>query len=337
MVKEKIILQRRKYILQRENIINSKYVGEEEDYEKFINFLEFIKLKDEIKTNVVYIKPNFMPYLHKRFLNYTSPFLINSLVGYLEDLNHSVFILESDVLYKEAFKNHSVKPIARRIGIKTKNVINLSQEETKLFLYKNKSLVVPKLLDREENQFYFINFPKMKNVANFGISCAVKNIYGCFPSLDKYIRYHQNWNVIKAIGGINHYLNPDIHIVDGIKAFDYYNEEFTKEYLDYHYPYGYLFSSKNPLAMDLLFCSLINLKIKVVEYLNEVKDIYTQNYRVFGDIPKNIPNFIKPSLATRIKWQRLIDCKLLKKGFIIKMMKKRANSEKYIFDKEIFS
>ena len=278
-----------------------------------------------------------MPYLHKRFLNYTSPDLINLLIEYLEDLNHTVYIVESDVLYKEAFKDHTVKKVARRIGIRTNNVINLTEEERIIFNYKKRELEVPKLLDRSKNDFYFINFPKMKNVANFGISCATKNIYGCFPSLDKYIKYHQNWNVSKAIGGINHFLIPDIHIVDGIKAFDYYNEEFTEKYLDYHYFYGYLFSAKNPLIIDLLFCSLIDLNPRIVGYLEEIRSLYASKYEVIGDLPPKMEGFIIPSLLTRIKWKKIIDSKLIKKPFIIKMMRKRANSEKYIFDKEIFS
>ncbi len=241
-------------------MIYSKKV--EEEKKSIFKFLDFINLKKYIDQERIYIKPNFMAFVHQEYLNYTSPLLINSICEYINDLGYTnLNIIESNVYYSNLFKNHNVDNIAKKIGINGKiNIINLSKQPTVDFLFKNRKLKVPKILDRNNNDFFLLNLPKFKALGQFGITCAIKNLYGCYPAFNKYDKYHRKWKVEEAIGAFHHFVKPDFTIIDGIEVQDCINQHLKEKLRNYSRHYGYLLASDNPYALDLLVCGLIKLK-----------------------------------------------------------------------------
>ncbi|MFX1489530.1 MAG: DUF362 domain-containing protein [Promethearchaeota archaeon] len=316
------------------SIIYSKKVQNES--ESIFKFLDYIKLDKRINQDQIYIKPNFMIFTHPEHLNYTSPLLINSVCEYIENLGYKDFkIIESEVYYSSVYKNHNVVNIAKKIGINPNfDVMNLSKQPTVDFIYDHRNLTVPKVLDRQDNNYFLLNLPKFKVLGHFCITCAIKNIYGCYSTYNKFDEFHRKWHVEKAIGAIHHFTKPDFTIIDGIETQDCPNQHLVEKKRNYCNFYGYLFASDNPYAIDLLICDIIDLNPKIVKYLDEVKDIYISDYTIEGDIPEKL-KFKLPRFYTRFYWRKIVDSKFWSKKFIENNIKRRC--EKYIFDKEIFS
>jgi len=315
------------------SVVYSKKV--KEDKESIFQFLDFINLESRIKQDKIYIKPNFMTFVHPEHLNYTSPLLINSVYEYIENWGYSdINIIESEVYYSNMFKMHNVVNIAKRIGINPKfNVINLSKQPTLDFFFQQRKLKVPKLLDRKFNDYFLLNLPKLKALGHFSITCAIKNLYGCYSTYNKYEEFHRKWRVEKAIGAFHHFTKPDFSIIDGIETQDCINQHLEEEMRNYSNYYGYLLASDNPYALDLLICDIINLNPKIVKYLDEIKDVYISDFIIEGEIPEKL-NFKRPNYFTRFFWRKIVDSNIWTKKFIEKNIKRRC--EKYIFDKEIF-
>jgi uncharacterized protein (DUF362 family) len=154
------------------------------------------------------------------------------------------------------FPKHNVENVASALRIEFCPVINLSNRSIWIYRFNDKNYEMSELL-KNPKKYYLINVPKFKNHPIFPFSCAVKNIYGCFPNPDKLTLYHADQDICESITAICSFLKPDFTLVDAVHCQDHVHDLLRYEDKGYFYDYGYLFCGKDPLAIDRMFEYLI--------------------------------------------------------------------------------
>lgn len=102
-----------------------------------------------------------------------------------------------------------------------------------------------------------IDFAKLKTHAMMGMSCAVKNMFGCIPGTTK-TEYHMRFPEEKAFANVmvdlNEYFKPTLYIVDAIDGMEGNGPTAgEKRHI------GVLLSSRKPYALDLVCAHLIGM------------------------------------------------------------------------------
>ncbi len=117
----------------------------------------------------------------------------------------------------------------------------------------------------------FINVPKLKLHPCVKVSCALKNIYGCIPSLAK-SRYHPH--LAEAIVGINKLMKPHLSLVDGVIV----QGKETRRL-------GLMMASTDPVAIDSAAATIIGAKAERVQAvaLASEEGVGRVNYSVEGE------------------------------------------------------
>ena len=130
-----------------------------------------------------------------------------------------------------------------------------------------------------------VSLPKMKTHGFTRITGAVKNQFGCIPGLRKaeyHVKMPDIFEFSKVLVDINNYLKPRLYIMDGIIAMEGNGprggEPKTMNVL--------LFSS-DPVALDTVFCDLIDLKPEFVPtmklgYESGLGTYLNQDIRIVG-------------------------------------------------------
>ena len=107
-----------------------------------------------------------------------------------------------------------------------------------------------------------INICKMKTHALERITGAVKNMYGCIHGLHKakgHTVYPNADSFARMLADLNLFLKPRLYIMDGIAAMEG-NGPTSGDPV----PMNVLLMSRDPVALDSVFCRLINLKPELV-------------------------------------------------------------------------
>ena len=115
-----------------------------------------------------------------------------------------------------------------------------------------------------------INFSKLKTHAMMGMSCAVKNMFGCIPGATK-PEYHLRFPNEEAFAGVmldlNEYFKPVLYVVDAIDGMEGNGPTAgDKRHI------GAVLSSKRPYALDLVCADLIGMGIFEVPTLLLAKE-----------------------------------------------------------------
>ena len=179
--------------------------------------LDLINYRFPNDVENIVIKPNMCYYWHYSTGQTTDPAFIVALISVLrEKINPDVkiSIVESDasaMKCKHAFKILGYDTLSKEYNV---NLVNLSQEEFDVVQSKvaNHSfpLMVPHVI---KNADLKINVPKLKySIRKLGITCAMKNLYGCNPYPKKY-KFHPRLG--EAIVAINKAMQFDLCILDG--------------------------------------------------------------------------------------------------------------------------
>ncbi len=107
-----------------------------------------------------------------------------------------------------------------------------------------------------------VNVCKMKTHALERITGAVKNMYGCIHGLHKakgHTVYPNADSFARMLADLNRFLKPRLYIMDGIVAMEG-NGPTSGDPV----PMNVLLMSRDPVALDSVFCRLINLKPELV-------------------------------------------------------------------------
>ncbi len=123
-----------------------------------------------------------------------------------------------------------------------------------------------------------IGFSKLKTHAMMGMSCAVKNMFGCIPGTTK-PDYHMRFPEEKAFANVmvdlNEFFKPVLYIVDAIDGMEGNGPTAgEKRHI------GAILASKRPYSLDMVCASMIGMGI------SDVQTLLVANERGLG--PKDI-------------------------------------------------
>lgn len=145
---------------------------------------------------------------------------------------------------------------------------------------------------------FIINMPKMKTHMMMGVSCAVKNMYGCIPGLQKaelHLRFPHKDNFAQMLVDMSLATAPSMNIVDGILAMEGDGPAGGTPKLC-----GVVLSSDDAFMLDLAVIKLLGFEYTEVPYLQRAverglcpKEYDLQDLQ--GDVLSPFVNYQKPS------------------------------------------
>jgi uncharacterized protein (DUF362 family) len=257
-----------------------------------LDSLNSIKYTFPQAKNIV-IKPNLCYYLDYSTGHTTAPQFIEALITLLRrqiSKNVNISLIESDasaMKCKHVFPLLGYDKIAREQNVK---LVNLAEEENEpINLSVNGSsysLLLPRLIKEADLR---INVPKIKYMNQIGISCAMKNIYGCNPIAQKY-KFHKL--LAETIVGLNKIMKFDLHILDGIII-----AGITPKKMNL------VMASQDPVAFDSIAARIAGINPKKVKSitLGQKEGVGKMKYNIQGaELDLFAKNYPKPSTRAKI-------------------------------------
>jgi uncharacterized protein (DUF362 family) len=221
--------------------------------------LDLINYKFPGNVKNVVIKPNMCYYLHPSRGETTDPAFIGALVNVLRQMIESdvnISIVESDasaMKCKHVFKFLGYDTLAKKYNV---DLINLSEEQFEDVEAKAGNcsfhLTIPRII---QNADLRINVPKLKYspIKELGITCAMKNLYGCTSYPKKY-KLHAR--LVEAIVAINKTIPFDLCLLDG---------NITRGARTSRL--GLVMASRDPVTFDSASARIAGLNPNKIEYL----------------------------------------------------------------------
>jgi uncharacterized protein (DUF362 family) len=110
-----------------------------------------------------------------------------------------------------------------------------------------------------------IGFSKLKTHAMMGMSCAVKNMFGCIPGTTKpeyHMRFPEERSFANVMVDLNEYFKPVLYVVDAIDGMEGNGPTAgEKRHI------GAVLASKRPYALDMVCANMIGMGINDVQTL----------------------------------------------------------------------
>ena len=220
--------------------------------------LELIDFKFKDFKNIV-IKPNMCYYWHYSTGHTTDPAFIGALIDVLRQKTKSdtkISIIESDasaMKCKHVFKFLGYDKLSRDYNV---DLINLSEDKFDSIKVEVGNCQIPlKVPYVIKNADLRINVPKLKYTTGkqLGITCAMKNLYGCNPNAKKY-KLHPI--VGEAIVAINKAMKFDLCLLDGNIVTGVRTRRL-----------GLVMASQDPVAFDAAAARIAGLNPNKLKYL----------------------------------------------------------------------
>jgi uncharacterized protein (DUF362 family) len=190
----------------------------------------------------VAVKPNLCYYWDYSTGETTDPKFVSALIDVIREnltSDAEISIVESDASAMKCKYSFRMLGYDRMAAEKRASLVNLTNEYP-----------IPKTVLEAD---MFVNVPKIKYMAGPKISCALKNVYGCNPTPQKY-RYHRFIN--EAIVGLNKLMKPTLCIVDGLIA---RGVRTTK--------LGLIMASADPVALDSVASEIAGINPHTVKHI----------------------------------------------------------------------
>lgn len=185
--------------------------------EAIVTSLKLIDYRLPRNLKNVAIKANMCYYWDFSTGQTTDPKFVSALIDIIREQgspNVNISIVESDasaMRCAHAFRFLGYDKLQKQKGVE---LVNLSKDETEEVTVpvngQSIKLNLPKTIRDADLR---INVPKIKYMTLSTISCALKNIFGCNPQVNKYT-YHSMLS--QAIVGLNKLMKFDLHILDGL-------------------------------------------------------------------------------------------------------------------------
>ncbi len=242
-------------------IVSFVQVKKNEFDEAIANSLDVIDCRFPGNVKNVVIKPNMCYYFHYSTGQTTDPAFIGALIDVLRQKIESdakISIVESDasaMKCKHVFKFLGYNTLAKKHNV---NLINLSEEKYEDVNVNvdncSLQLTIPHII---RNADLRINVPKLKYSPQLGITCAMKNLYGCTSYPKKY-KLHAK--LVEAIVAINKTIPFDLCLLDG---------NITRGARTSRL--GLVMASQDPVAFDSASARIAGLNPNKIEYLKLAK------------------------------------------------------------------
>ncbi|UCE29509.1 MAG: DUF362 domain-containing protein [Candidatus Bathyarchaeota archaeon] len=226
---------------------------------RLINF----NLDREIKQ--VAIKPNLCYYWSSTTGETTDPKFVEALVNIIRTNKKSseISIVESDATVmrtKHAFKILGYEDLASRKGLR---LVNLCEDELlpipehlNTSVLRELQIKIPKTLVDAD---LFVSVPTLKVHPLPGLSCALKNQFGCVPIRRKESLHKRLTDVVASI---NRVLAPHLVVVDGITCRGKYPKKLNL-----------IMTSCDPVAADFIAAKIAGLNPKRIRHLVKSEEL----------------------------------------------------------------
>lgn len=178
--------------------------------------IDLIDFKFPKRLQNIVIKPALCYYWDVSTGETTDPRVVSAVIDYVRERGNAeseIFVVESDATAMRTtfvFKVLHYEEVTERKKVK---LVNLSLDESiKMPVngFHFSEINVPRTIKEAD---LFISVPKLKLHSLTGISCVLKNQFGCIPYQRK-IRYHPHINEVLA--DLNYVMRPNLCVVDGI-------------------------------------------------------------------------------------------------------------------------
>lgn len=138
-----------------------------------------------------------------------------------------------------------------------------------------------------------INVCKMKSHAFQRITGAVKNPFGCIVGFNKgfmHSRFTNPYNFAEMIVDLANYLPVQLHIMDGIVAMEGNGPRNGNPT-----PMNTILVSTDPVALDAVFCKLINVKPEIIPTITYGQKYNLGSYQNIELVGDDISTLINPT------------------------------------------
>ena len=256
--------------------------------------LELIHFDFKRSMKTIVIKPNLCYYWESSTGETTDPRFVEGIIDLFRRNcdPEEILIVESDATSmrtKHCFKMLGYEELADRKGVKLVNLCEAPSgpsEDQGSDAFSRK-IRIPEILKKAD---VFISVPKLKIHWFTGLSCALKNQFGCIP-VRKKIDFHAGIN--KAIALINKSVTPDLIIVDGI-VFVGEKNPVTRHILPRRL--NLVIAGYNPVTVDCVAAKILGLDSRKIGHIVESERIGVgpclaeckgEDYRLFAErIPR---------------------------------------------------
>ena len=227
--------------------------------EALLNALNLIHFNFNIKIKKIAIKPNLCYYWKSTTGETTDPKVVEAFIDILRMYINpdEIYIVESDATVmrtKYSFKMLDYEKLASKKGVK---LINLSDDtlfpvDVKMKTSFSDRIKIPKTLSEVD---LFVSVPKLKLHSLTGLTCALKNQFGCIPFKRKVV-FHKDLNNVIAF--INKLIPPDLILVDGIVT----NGKTPKRL-------NLIMAGYDPVAVDFVATKIVGLNHRRIKHIIE--------------------------------------------------------------------
>jgi uncharacterized protein (DUF362 family) len=209
----------------------------------------------------------------------THPAVLDALLRYLRESyeNLTISVVESDgttVLADLFIRWLGYMPILEKWGGRW---VNLSKQPMVSHSIKGRHLKEVPVAEVFQDAV-FITVPKLKTNLLTGITCCLKNQFGCIPIIEKSV-YHPY--IHDVVTDINTVLRPDFCIIDAIIAMGGVQGPGTGVPV----PFGSVICGRDPVAMDALGARILGFRPGSIGYIRKCArvGVGSLRYRLVGD------------------------------------------------------
>lgn len=235
----------------------------EEITEAVMQALKLIHFDFNPKLSSIAIKPNLCNYWTSSSGETTDPKVVEAIIDVcrMSASPDRIYVVESDATVmntKHSFRMLGYEELAKRKNVKLINLCEDTLLPARITATTSAfhQIKIPETLTKVD---LFISVPKLKLHSLTGLTCALKNQFGCIP-IKRKITFHKNLN--KVIALINRSITPDLILVDGIIS-----KGKTPKKLNL------IMAGYDPVAVDFIAAKIAGLNPKRIKHITESKNL----------------------------------------------------------------
>jgi uncharacterized protein (DUF362 family) len=244
------------------SLVSFVQIRQNEFAKAIANSLDLINYRFPSNVKNIVIKPNMCYYWHHSTGCTTDPAFIGALIDVLRQKINSdakISIVESDasaMKCRHVFKFLGYDTLSKEYNV---DLLNLSEEKFDVVQAKTDNYSFPLMMPHViQNADLRINVPKLKyHTQKMGITCAMKNLYGCNAYPKKY-KLHPRLG--EAIVAINKAMQFNLSLLDGNIVSGVQTSRL-----------GLVMASQDPVAFDAAAARIAGLNPNKIEYLKLAK------------------------------------------------------------------
>jgi uncharacterized protein (DUF362 family)/ferredoxin len=223
-------------------------------------------LPKKIQARIV-LKPNLNSNMNALTGNTTDLRIIESVIRLLQKRGYKNIVIAEGT--NSGFFRNDID-VASRLKIRTLAHVfgvdfldlNYCDGSEIIFANNRKAQIAKDCLEAD----LFINLPKLKMHHEVGISACLKNMMGCLVGQENKKKTH--YNLARNIVHLNRYLNPHLHIVDGLIAMEGNGPSDGRPVR-----MDTIIAGTDPYFLDMVCAELVGMPFREVPYLRVAEEL----------------------------------------------------------------